>query len=121
MRAATRSSAPAGTRARARATRAARRGRRVRPAARFEDEFELEREFSDAVRARRRVVVPLTARERAQLAQAWSEECRTIGLAHLAKCFRARASEGRRDDGDDGDDDEARDDDDDDSALDWNA
>ena len=100
---------------------AARRGRRVRTAARFEDEFELEREFSDAVRARRRVVVPLTARERAQLAQAWSEECRTIGLAHLAKCFRARASEGRRDDGDDGDDDEARDDDDDDSALDWNA
>ena len=93
MRAATRSSAPAGTRARARATRA----------------------------ARRRVVVPLTARERAQLAQAWSEECRTIGLAHLAKCFRARASEGRRDDGDDGDDDEARDDDHDDSALDWNA
>jgi len=119
MRAATRSSAPAGTRARARATRAARRGRRARTAARFEDEFELEREFSDAVRARRRVVVPLTARERAQLAQAWSEECRTIGLAHLAKCFRARASEGRRDDGDDGDDDEARDDDD--SALDWNA
>ena len=114
-------SAPAATRARTRATRARRRASLHRVAARFEDESNLEREFSDAVRARRRVVVPLTARERAQLAQAWSEECRTIGLAHLAKCFRARASEGRRDDGDDGDDDEARDDDDDDSALDWNA
>ena len=121
MRAATRSSAPAATRARTRATRARRRASLHRVAARFEDESNLEREFSDAVRARRRVVVPLTARERAQLARAWSEECRTIGLAHLARCFRARASETRGDDDarDDARDDD--DDDDDDDALDWNA